>query len=311
MDKIMRKILVIHHSADLDGVFSAAIVKEALKERAEVKTLPYQYGEPIPYIDDEGYDEVYVVDVSFGKDTAHTFEHWIDRHVRVVWIDHHKTAIDSTRIPEGLDGIREVGVAACALTERFLGYPFTGGVPNDDRENDLIALLSDYDVWNHEGDWDRTEKFQYGMRSMVGLRLSMALTVLRMYANERNDEWKEFVNGTVEKGGAILDYLYNKNSGELDMFAFEATVLGRKALCMNTTEFSSATFLNMWDEDEFEVMMPFCWNGSCARCSLYTTREDVDCSEMAKSLGGGGHKQAAGFQLPFGEFVTFLRDKTI
>lgn len=307
----MRKILVIHHSADLDGVFSAAIVKEALKERAEVKTLPYQYGEPIPCIDDEGYDEVYVVDVSFGKDTAHTFEHWIDRHVRVVWIDHHKTAIDSTRIPEGLDGIREVGVAACALTERFLGYPFTGGVPNNDRENDLIALLSDYDVWNHEGDWDRTKKFQYGMRSMVGLRLSMALTVLRMYANERDDEWKEFVNGTVEKGGAILDYLYNKNSGELDMFAFEATVLDRKALCMNTTEFSSATFLNMWDEDEFDVMMPFCWNGSCARCSLYTTKEDVDCSEMAKSLGGGGHKGAAGFQLSFGEFVTFLRDKTI
>ena len=29
--------------------------------------------------------------------------------------------------------------------------------------------------------------------------------------------------------------------------------------------------------------------------SLYSTREDVDCGAIAKSLGGGGHKGAAGF----------------
>lgn len=29
--------------------------------------------------------------------------------------------------------------------------------------------------------------------------------------------------------------------------------------------------------------------------SLYSTRADVDCSEVAKVFGGGGHKGAAGF----------------
>ena len=50
-------------------------------------------------------------------------------------------------------------------------------------------------------------------------------------------------------------------------------------------------------------MIHFCrgsngmWN-----MSFYTTRDDVDCSEIAKSLGGGGHCQASGTvtkELPF------------
>lgn len=36
--------------------------------------------------------------------------------------------------------------------------------------------------------------------------------------------------------------------------------------------------------------------------SLYSTKPEIDCGEIAKSFGGGGHKGAAGFQceeLPF------------
>ena len=33
------------------------------------------------------------------------------------------------------------------------------------------------------------------------------------------------------------------------------------------------------------------------RVSLYTDRNDVDVSEIAKAYGGGGHKKAAGFRV--------------
>jgi nanoRNase/pAp phosphatase (c-di-AMP/oligoRNAs hydrolase) len=44
-------------------------------------------------------------------------------------------------------------------------------------------------------------------------------------------------------------------------------------------------------------MMPFRYNGKFWVISLYTTKDNVDCSVLAKNRGGGGHKQAAGFQV--------------
>ena len=41
--------------------------------------------------------------------------------------------------------------------------------------------------------------------------------------------------------------------------------------------------------------MPFYFNGREWVYSLYTTKK-IDCSQIAKWYGGGGHKQAAGFQ---------------
>ena len=34
---------------------------------------------------------------------------------------------------------------------------------------------------------------------------------------------------------------------------------------------------------------------------------EVDCSAIAKQFGGGGHKGAAGFRVPFGEMEEFLK----
>lgn len=43
------------------------------------------------------YDKVFVVDVSFGNRTRFLFDEWKDKGTDVIWIDHHKTAIDDMR----------------------------------------------------------------------------------------------------------------------------------------------------------------------------------------------------------------------
>lgn len=80
----------IYHEADLDGVMSAAIVKKYFK--GDIDLLPYNYGKEIP--DVNKYDKVFVVDVSFGSRTRFLFDEWKEKGIDVVWIDHHKTAID-------------------------------------------------------------------------------------------------------------------------------------------------------------------------------------------------------------------------
>lgn len=84
----------IYHEADLDGVMSAAIVKKYFKGE-DIDLLPYNYGKEIP--DVNKYDKVFVVDVSFGDRTRFLFDEWKEKGIDVVWIDHHKTAIDDMR----------------------------------------------------------------------------------------------------------------------------------------------------------------------------------------------------------------------
>ena len=72
-------------------------------------------------------------------------------------------------------------------------------------------------------------------------------------------------------------------------------------MAMNTTEFSSKVFDSLtpdWlDGRKIKALMPFCiMPGGKVRFSLYKCVEDgVDCCEVSKRFGGGGHAGAAGF----------------
>ena len=54
--------------------------------------------------------------------------------------------------------------------------------------------------------------------------------------------------------------------------------------------------------DKYDVVIPYMYTGTQYKYSLFTKRNNLDCSEIAKKLGeidglgGGGHAQAAGFQ---------------
>lgn len=232
------------------------------------------------------YDKVFVVDVSFGDRTRFLFDEWEDKGIDVTWIDHHKTAIEAVK-DYNVKGKRRIGTAACELTWEYLF---------DDIETpDVVKLLSAYDVWDHDRfEWSDVLSFQYGMRGYCGLDVDMVREVL----NKANGE-------------TIIEYIIEKNRGEMKMFSFEADIFGYNAICMNTTELNSTTFESMYDPRKHDLMMPFCWNGRFFRCSLYTTKEEVDVSALARKAnpGGGGHKAAAGFQLSVEDMMEFLKNR--
>lgn len=241
------------------------------------------------------YDKVFVVDVSFGDRTRFLFDEWEDKGIDVTWIDHHKTAIEAVK-DYNVKGKRRIGTAACELTWEYLF---------DDIETpDVVELLSAYDVWDHDRfEWSDVMAFQYGMRGYCGLDVDMAVKAM--------DGDHDFIYDMIRNGEAILEYIVEKNRGEMDMFSFEADVFGYKAICMNTTEFNSATFEAKYNPKKHDLMMPFCWNGRFFRCSFYTTKEELDVSALARKAypGGGGHKAAAGFQLSAEDMMEFLKTK--
>lgn len=280
----MKNNLVFYHRVDLDGVASAAIVADYAKINDEgCICTGWTYGDKVPKdMDVSDFDKIWIVDISFGPKHVELVEKWEKEGKEVIWIDHHKSAI--TPDTEHIGGLRAIGKGACELTWEYI-YHYEAPL--------IIQYLSIYDVWDKDRfNWRNLMAVQYAMRAEVGLNYRNMIPYLN------RDIEDHLMEDLILQGRAILNFLAQKNEEECNNFSFEATVGKYRAICMNTLEFNSTTFDSVWDEEKYDIMMPFAvQNNGLVRFSLYTTKEDVDCSEIAKTFGGGGHKKAAGFMV--------------
>lgn len=76
--------------------------------------------------------------------------------------------------------------------------------------------------------------------------------------------------------------------------------------CANSTYFGE-------EIDNVDVCITQCFDGKGWTVSLYSNKEDIDCSICAKIHGGGGHKGAAGcyFEQVTPPEILIDRDKEI
>ena len=84
---------------------------------------------------------------------------------------------------------------------------------------------------------------------------------------------------------------------------------------INEAELDGLTnFLNVISDVKFIAL--FRISPDFTRVGMRTIRDDIDLSEIAKINGGGGHKKAAGFALPYAlneqncDFVSYLKNTT-
>lgn len=273
-----------YHSADLDGHCSGALVKYCY---SNCELIPIDYGDEFPWesIPIGCGEKVFMVDFSLQpylrmkKLAIHADP--------LVWIDHHKSEIEEHEKwlaagNESIMGIQRVGVGACQLVWQYLWQ--------DEKKRAVptfVKLLAEYDVWDHSG--PRTLPFQYGMRQYDT-------------NPENQDFWQKLFNPKqvqkiTEEGSLLLSYEKKINAKYIQASAFEIEFEGLKCIACNKNLTSSQLFESIWDESKYDAMLTFGWrnNGSWT-ISLYSTKDDIDVSVIAKARGGGGHKGAAGFQ---------------
>lgn len=263
-----------YHSADLDGKCSAAIVNYK-HQGFGIDLIGINYGEEFPWCKVEDGELVYMVDFALQPFSKMIM---LDNKVDLIWIDHHKTAIDDEK-KYGIkfNGLRRIGTGACALVWEYL---FNNDIPEG------VRLLAEYDVWNHQN--PKTLPFQYGLRVCD--------------TEPKSGIWRStvFTGNGVDKicqnGSLLLDYETSQNKIQASAKCFEIEFDGLKCIAMNHGPANSKVFDSVWDPKKYDAMMPFYWNGRFWLVSLYSDRDDVDVSAVAKKRGGGGHKGAAGFQ---------------
>lgn len=271
-------MLCIYHSADHDGKGSAAIVKYVHKD---CELLGFSYDQEIPYDDINKHQDIVICDISFPMDLMFK----LHKEKNLVWIDHHASAIEAyeSYMKEhneglGIKGLRAVGTAAIELTWQYF-------MP--DKEVPLgVKLLALNDLFDLRD--KRVRPFEFAF---------LSLGVNRPYEKV----WRDLFEGNididlmVEKGNAILSYIKNRDYRLARNMTFEGTYKGLRFLAANMARAGSDFFESLDNVKDYHFMVSFSLNKRCKwNLSLRTSRDDVDVAEIAGTLGGGGHKKAAG-----------------
>jgi oligoribonuclease NrnB/cAMP/cGMP phosphodiesterase (DHH superfamily) len=212
----------------------------------------------------------------------------------VTWIDHHKSAIaawEESELPAEccpLTTLLDTTRAACELTWEF--YRPEAPIPRG------VFLLGDYDAWRHSD--EDTMRYQMGLRlyDMDPVNES-AMTLWRMVFNSVNHD--VFYGDVLRQGDTILSYQKQQNEKSVKAMWFPVNFEGRRWMGVNQGGINSTFWDAVWSES-FDGKLGFVRFKDHWTVSLYS--ETLDCSEIARRHGGGGHRGAAGFQcqeLPF------------
>jgi oligoribonuclease NrnB/cAMP/cGMP phosphodiesterase (DHH superfamily) len=275
-------MIVIYHSKDNDGLCSAAIIR---KRYPDAEFIGWDYGDKyiqfLDYID----EEIIIVDISFPMNIMYN----IASRNKLTWIDHHASKIDDYynfwhSIDNNINAVLEVGRAACELTWEYI-FP-------DEIMPISVEYLGKYDTWRDYGsdEWNNyTVPFEYGMRSICSNLKTFPKFVLDFYEGDT-------IDSVINSGRTIIGY---QNAIDLKLCAansFVRNFKGYRALCLNVPYIDSNTMKSVFNPSEHDLMLSFVYTGKNWGCSLRSVGK-LDVGAIAKSMGGGGHKNASGMEV--------------
>lgn len=285
---------IFYHN-DPDGWCSAAVILRYSTAPGRLQLHPVDYDRPFDWsVIDKGHDIIYVVD--YCLQPFSDMLTLLDEARNLIWIDHHKSAIEAWRQHGGnidIAGTREIGRAACeqcwSWTLPDLPMPQT------------VRLLGRYDVWDQEC-FPQALHMMLGLKTLPGCERPDAEIWDRLVGTQPS-ETNAIAVELMNRGRHVdryLDTVYREICGRS---AAEVIFAGRRCIACNAPLRSSDVFRSVYDPEKHYCMLLY-YRNQAGRCcvSLYSTREDVDCAELAGRYGGGGHKGAAGFvcdELPF------------
>lgn len=270
---------------DLDGHCSGAIVQHF---EPDCQMIEIQYGQEFPWGLVGNVEEVYMVD--FSLEPIEDMQR-LSKACDLVWIDHHKAAIEEAkRIGFGCKGrLGGDDEAGCELTWDYFS---TDPIPR------AVHLLGRYDVWDLDAD-EEVLPFQYGMRSRETRPEKNSVLWCILFSRD----YVALCHGIVREGRCVLNYSEQENLKTLRLTAFDTEFEGLQVLAANKQ--SNKNFDYLFDSEKYDIMITFyCAKEGHWSVSMICPKErtDLDLGEIAKRRGGGGHKNAAGFgcfYLPF------------
>lgn len=261
--------LIIYHGNCLDGNGAAVVAYKYFGEGAEYR--PTKYGDPPP-TDEECLNRmIYMLDFSFPREEIVRMDKLSGGKLTV--IDHHQTAQSDL---EGL-GYTVFNMNHCGayLAWEFF-YPALP-VPK------MILYIQDKDLW----------KWSLPMSREISAALHAESYDFRKWLTIL-ETWDVEEPKLIADGKAIIKVV-NEFVKDMVKTAEKIELSGIKTLAVNASVLQSEVLAEL-SKIKPPMGVGWVWDGSrqLYKVSLRSTL-DFDVSKIAKTHGGGGHKNAAGF----------------
>lgn len=319
----MNKVKLFTHGADLDGISCAIMAYLAFeRENVDVEYCGYKdVDEKVEgFIEDEklfrSYDAVFITDISISDSVANMIDILDQPPKKVRLFDHHATALwlNNYEWCEVLIENPSTNVLTCG-TELFWNYLDRHGYFDDalyDKFHNIITfteIVRDYDTWR----WK-----ELGEKGIVCKQLN---DLLDIYGRE--DFIDYMIDSICADSRELFPHIFGtaqalleQKQKDIDIYVAEKD----KQLQIATDQFGKAfgwvfaeryfselgnRLCELHEELSYVAMIDI----SHGLVSFRSVREDVDLGgEIAHSLGGGGHKKAAGSRfnaVRVGKYVGF------
>ena len=267
---------------DLDGRCAGAIVAQYRDNYNKEDFFEVDYVIDLPVDKIQNGEEVWFVDYSFKETTMSILRDLIMRDCNIIWIDHHTSSINLQEQHNELkliEGIRKDGLSGAALTYMYCYDKDFDNIPY------YVKLVSDYDCWQYKFE-PNTTFFKIGMETVNFDALDEAW--VKLY----DDDDGEYINLIKNVGSTIKGFIDNDNTYYREHFSYESEIAGHKCLVVNKKT-NSWVFGEKYRE--YPLVMVWVFDGSKFTYGIFSSNKEIDCSKIAESYGGGGHKGAAGF----------------
>lgn len=315
-------IHIIHHT-DADGHCAAALVRyELTNPTNKVSYYAYNYmGDIETEVTPNSF--VYLVDISMSEFVEKFIKNALTQMCTVVHIDHHKPSVDyynEHQIDEPkwvhfvqdetderngpISGSLLTFIYTCMNSDQKM-HPmdvefdltdlrdhmiFNGNTDMEYRIPFIVRLVDDHDVWRHK--LTEAKAFSYAYKRMPK----------ELIDPENDDLWESIYNDnnrllftSIRDGERYIQDEDERNAILRNIGGFETDLFGNNCYAMNNLTAGSDQFAEEYETRD--MVCRFAYNGKGWTYSLYSSNPEIDCSEIAKQYGGGGHRGAAGFKL--------------
>jgi len=341
----MNKPLVIYHDNRADGFGAAFAAWLKLGDSAEYLPQQYNsadFARPFDIRENVDGRDVYILGFSFPR---LVMDELFRSAKRVVWLDHHKTAFEMWcgGVPEG-GGYREL-FSPAGRSGGTAGWHCTHDIRLNNNKSGamltwehfhpetevpmLIRHIDDYDRWQFKidgtkefnkalwsyapwnfGQWKREFlPADMGKRNLTFAQTAAYSSLIKegaaiLRAHDQNVQ-------SVVKGGArkceIVQHIPYGPPGTVDIYCDGPAPLHSPGLAANCPHHLASDVGHELATQSGTFGLCWCLSkeGMIANCSL-RSNGDYDVSAIAKAFGGGGRKNAAGFEVPIDTLLGWL-----
>ena len=262
---------IIYHKACPDGFGSAYIAWKVLGNSSAY--IPLSYYDSVPEITESS---ILVCDFSFNYKTTIKL---IKKNHKFFNIDHHQSAFDNLSELDDKYKLFDNNHSGAYLTWKYF-FP-------DKEVPQFIKYIEDYDLWKFE--YEETKPF---MLALNELKFNFQLW------SKLEDE--TFLNEMIQKGKILLEYqntLINIVSKSVKIKIQNIGSSTYKVAYVNTNLFKNEIANKLVSETDcdFSVVYNYDDAKNLTKFSLRSIDSKANVSEIAQSIGGGGHRNAAGY----------------